>query len=193
VLSSHTRSTWGPPAALILTVDAPSPSTGTGTALYLDGGDAALLRATVVDSAGVVCEDASVRVTFYVSHGPGRVWGTGNGDPANQEPNHSPSRVTYHGLLRAVVKVAQASAVYGTAGEEGLSLLASVNVDAGLGSRSSSIVPIATGQPMPVITVVASAPGLAPASVNISTSVADADAVLATAAGNVYTAYTSGE
>lgn len=101
---------WGPAAAIRLSLDAPSPQTGTGAALYLDGEDAAAVRATVVDAqgeggpgpggrgggttldprphphlrAGHVVRDSSLSVTFAVLSGPGLVWATGNGDPANQ-------------------------------------------------------------------------------------------------------------
>ena len=144
----------------------------------------------MVDGAGNVCEDAAVRVAFAVSAGPGRVWGTGNGDPANQEPNHAPARTAYHGLVRAVVRVAQVSGVAG-GGAGALALLAEVNVDAGVGGRSAPIVPLA-GRAPPVIVVSATAPGLLGASLNISTSAADSDSVLAVAAASVQSAY-SGE
>lgn len=62
VLASASKSSWGAPAAIVLTVDVPSPTTATGSALFLDGVDTALLRATVVDAAGVTCDDASVLV-----------------------------------------------------------------------------------------------------------------------------------
>ena len=189
VLAAHTRASWGAPAALVLSVDSPSPLTGTGGALFLDGADAALVRASVVDAQGVLCEDASsVRVAFTVASGPGAVWGTGNGDPANQEPNHAPSRLAYHGLVRAVVRVTQASAVAGAQDPSALALLAAVNVDAGRGGSSAIVQGVAPGGESAIV-VTASAQGLAGASVTIKTSVALADAVLAVAEANVYQAY----
>ena len=44
VLASDTAASWGPPTALVLSLDAPLPRTGTGAALLLDGADAALVR-----------------------------------------------------------------------------------------------------------------------------------------------------
>jgi hypothetical protein len=44
---------WGAPAAIVLSLDAPSLATGTGSAVYLDGEDVAAVRATVVDTNGV--------------------------------------------------------------------------------------------------------------------------------------------
>jgi hypothetical protein len=180
VLATHSRSSWGAPARVLLTVDAPSPATGTGGALYLDGGDVALIRATIVDAAGEVCADAALPVTFAVTAGPGRVWGVGNGDPANQEPSHAPTRAAYHGLARAVVRVTLAAT--GSAADR--ALLAAVNVDAGASPESSSV--LAGDAPPPsALTITASAPGLAAGSVTVPLSVADADAPLAVAAASV--------
>lgn len=68
VLASDSARSWGAPAALVLSLDAPSLATGTGDgALLLDGGDVALVRATVVDAAGNPCEDATSNITFTVS------------------------------------------------------------------------------------------------------------------------------
>ena len=163
LLASAVKRSWGTPARIALSVDAPSPLTGTGGrgALYLDGLDVALLRATVVDSAGVTIEDAVLSVTFAVAAGPARVWGTGNGDPSDHTPSHSPTLPTYHGLARGVVRVTLVS----TGSDEQRALLAAVNIDAGTGSSSSIAGP---ETPPATITVTASSPGLATGSVVIS-------------------------
>ena len=49
---SHTLLAAGAATAMQLVVDVPSPSTGTGSAMYLDGQDVAFVRAQLVDSAG---------------------------------------------------------------------------------------------------------------------------------------------
>lgn len=93
------------PSALLLSLDAPSEITGTGSSLSLDGQDAALVRLSVVDSNGVLVTNApNVNVSFSVLSGPGAVVGTGNGDPTSHEPNKAAWRTTYHGLARAVVQ-----------------------------------------------------------------------------------------
>ena len=79
VLATHTRKSWGAAVALRLSCDAPSDSTGTGSAVYLDGTDVALLRATVVDAAGNTVADSSANITFTVT-APGLVLGSVNGD-----------------------------------------------------------------------------------------------------------------
>ena len=100
VLATHTRYSWGAPAALVLTIDAPTPTTGTGSAVYLDGTDVALLRATVVDAAGVTIANSVLNVTFAVTAGPGLILGSVNGDPSNHDPNGAPWKPAYHGIVR---------------------------------------------------------------------------------------------
>ena len=187
--TSAPRASWGAPAAVRLSLDAPSAATGTGGALFLDGQDAALVRATVVDAQGNVVEDAANTVSFAVASGPGFVTGTGNGDPSSHEPNHAATRLAYHGLVRAVVRVTQASAVASAAGAGGdaaVALLQAVNVDAGKGGRSASIV--VGGAATPIV-VTASSAGLAGDSLSIATSNDFADSVLQVAAANVNAAY----
>ena len=87
VLGIHSRLKPGPAAGLILSVDVPSPVTGTGDALIADGQDAALIRATVVDAAGHETLHSGANISFEMVSGPGRVIGVGNGDPACTEPN----------------------------------------------------------------------------------------------------------
>jgi hypothetical protein len=109
-VARDTRTTNGPPAALSLSIDAPSAATGTGSALLLDGQDAALLRASVVDKSGNVINQASNNISFRVISGPGRVQGTHNGDPHIHIANNLPSHPAYHGLVRAVIRVTSAAA-----------------------------------------------------------------------------------
>ena len=189
VLATSNRSSWGAPAAVRLSVDVPSAGTGTGSSLYLDGSDTALIRATIVDADGNVCEDATNTVTFAVTSGPGVIVGSGNGDPANQEPNHAASRTAYHGLVRALVRTTQASAVATGAGDGGASavaLLAQVNVDAGRGAHSSAVVQGGAATP---ILLTARSEGLSGDTVTIETSVDFSDSPYEVAAANVGAAY----
>jgi hypothetical protein len=104
------RKTNGVAAKLQLSLDAPSKLTGTGEALILDGQDAALLRASIVDSADEVMHLASNNISFRVVSGPGRIQGSHNGDPHSHEPNNAPWHSAYHGLVRAVVRVTSTAA-----------------------------------------------------------------------------------
>lgn len=110
VVATMERHTNGKAAKLELSIDAPAAATGTGTAVLLDGHDAALLRASVVDDNGRVMHLATNNITFRVVSGPGVVQGTGNGDPHCHEPNNAPWHSAYHGLVRGVIKVTSAAA-----------------------------------------------------------------------------------
>lgn len=180
VLASHTVKSWGAPAAIALTMDAPSLTTGTGAAVVLDGEDVALLRATVVDANGTPCEDASLPVTFTVTSGPGFVWGSGSGNPSDHDAFHAPTRTTYHGLARAVVRAALVGA--GSDGER--AALAYVNVEAGKGVSTASI--LGGGATPPTsMTITASSPGLTPATFVVPLSVDPMDSVLEVAKRSV--------
>jgi hypothetical protein len=185
VLLADTKLSWGAPAAVLLTLDVPSAATGTGSAVYLDGEDVALVRATIVDAAGAVVHDSSLNVTFAVTAGPAIVAGVGNGDPANQEPNRAASRSAYHGLVRGIVRVNLDAS--GSAADRALA--ASINTQAGQGPKSSTIFQGDNSLAPTSITVSASAPGLPTATLTIPLSVDPGSSVLAVAASSVGAAY----
>ena len=106
-LVTHTVATGGAPAKVVASVDVPSDKTGTGTALLLDGQDAGMVQAAVMDSAGHVVQLSTHNVTFQVVSGPGHIIGVGNGDPSCHEPNQVPWRSAYHGLARAIIQVTE--------------------------------------------------------------------------------------
>ncbi len=105
--ASHTVETAGPPAKVQTRIDVPSETTGTGSKLVLDGQDAGMISAVIVDANGAVVPSSSANVTFRIVSGPGRIIGVGNGDPSCHEPNQVPWRSAYHGLARAIVQVTQ--------------------------------------------------------------------------------------
>ena len=176
VVATHTRITAGAAAAIKLTIDAPSPSTGTGEKLLLDGHDVALVRATVVDPSGHPVETAAHNISFDVVSGAGRILGVGNGDPKCHEPHQVSWRSAYNGLARAVVKATEDRASPAAT----RALIREIDLDTG---RSTVRVadPASPDAPIP-ITVTASAPGLASGRVAIEVS-ADgaADGVLGVA------------
>jgi len=186
VLTTHTRMSWGAAAAIALTLDAPNPGFGTGTAVYLDGQDVALVRATVVDAAGTVVADSNANITFTVTAGPAMVWGIGNGDPSSHDPNNAASRPAYHGLLRAIIKTTLAAS--GSAADR--ALMAAVNVEAG-GSVSVATIMQGSNAGAPTqVTVQASAPGLPTATIVIPLSTDPSASVAAAAAASVGAAFT---
>jgi len=90
VIARDESVTHGAAASMVLSVDVPSPRTGTGQALLLDGQDTALLRLSIVDSTGQLVSggvQSATNVTFSVIEGPGRIVGVGNGQPTSHEPN----------------------------------------------------------------------------------------------------------
>lgn len=177
-VATHTRMTAGAATKLVLSIDAPSVATGTGSALVADGEDAALIRATVVDANGNVVPSASNSVTFSVASGPGRVIGTGNGDPRNHEAATGAVHMAYHGLVRAIVQVTQDSASPAWHRERliqidaergnGVRVLppSGVNADAAAGADAGA----GDGADPAPIVVSASSPGLGTATISIPVS-----------------------
>lgn len=89
------RETTGPAAKLVLRTDR--------EAISADGQDVAICRVEVQDSQGRVLPITENPVTFEV-RGPGKVMGTGNGDPTNHEPDPGSTRKAFAGLCMAVVQ-----------------------------------------------------------------------------------------
>ena len=155
LVRSHTLLKPGSAVAIVLTVDAPSNTTGTGEALVLDGHDVAMLRASVIDAAGTLVFASTANITFSVVRGPGRVVGTHNGDDQCHEPDLAPWHSAFGGLARGIVKVTKHSDAR----------LASVDQDpaqvtlvSGGGTEDESI------------TVVAHSPGLKTGSITLAVS-----------------------
>lgn len=180
VVASHTRHTPAPALAIRVTIDAPSPTTGTGSRVVLDGHDVALVRATIVDAAGRPAPQGRHNVTFEVLSGPGRVLGVGNGDPACHEPHQATWRSSYNALARAIIKVS----VDAASSAEARTLMRQIDRDSSHGPVLV-VDPAARYVAAPIV-VKASAPGLASGITTIQVSVdASTDGVLATASANV--------
>eukprot|EP00040_Diaphanoeca_grandis_P027596 m.157324 g.157324 ORF g.157324 m.157324 type:complete len:1028 (+) comp31051_c0_seq1:83-3166(+) len=180
VLGSHTKHSWGNATSVVLSLDAPSVHTGTGSAVYLDGEDVALIRATIVDAAGVTVHSSSLNVTFQVHSGPARIAGVGNGDPAWRGPPTSTVVPTYHGLARAVAKVTQKA----TGSQTERKLEAYVNIDSGKSATSSQIITVNQDNTKYFI-VMAHVVGLPVASITVPVSVDVGDSPLNVATKSV--------
>lgn len=171
-VAQDVRKTNGKAAGLSLTIDAPSQATGTGSAVVLDGHDAALLRASVVDAAGNVMHLADNNISFRVVSGPGFVQGSHNGDVRSHVANNAPWHPAYHGLVRVVIRVNSAAA----RSPRERTLLAQIDVN---GLMAAGKQPLDDDGP---IVVEASSPGFAPARVSIPVSKNEAtDGVMAVA------------
>jgi|EP01047_Picozoa_sp_COSAG01_P042132 hypothetical protein len=171
VVAVDTRLTCGAAAKIELSLDAPSPRTGTGAALLADGVDVALVRAAVLDGRGNVVHNAANLVSFVVKSGSGKLVGTHNGQVRSHESSAQPTVQAYHGLARAVVGVTSVAALPTFERK----LLAAIDLD----SSSSTVVEAAAAD----IVVQASSPGLGTAELTIPVSTDSAvDSVLAVAA-----------
>lgn len=175
-LGVHTVLTSGAPAKLVLTIDAPSAATGTGTALLLDGQDVGLLRAEIVDAHGNFCALASgVNISFKIVSGPGEVMGVHSGDPKSHEPNQRAYHTSYNGLVRGVIRVTSDAAMM-------TGLRRMVDVDGRKKHEHRAVVAAVADGPSTPIVVEVSASGLVSATVSIATSTdAATDSVLAVA------------
>ena len=73
---------------------------GPTAGIAADGQDVALVRVEVTDAAGRFVPDASDHITFSVT-GPGRIYGVGNGDPTDHDPDKATVRA-HPGRLSAL-------------------------------------------------------------------------------------------
>lgn len=129
-LSAHSVvSVASPAASAKLSLDAPSASTGTGTHLVADGEDVAMVRMTLLDSAGNFAYNSTANVTFEIVSGPGKILTTHNGNPADDSPRDVTWVQAYHGLARAFVRSSSDAA---TAHSHRMRML-EIDVDSGAG------------------------------------------------------------
>lgn len=195
-VTTHVVHTSGTAASIVLSLDAPSPLSGTGAALFLDGQDAGLVRATIVDAAGRLVSTASHNVTFEIVSGPGRIVGecgdtlergchsstthagivllagAQNGDPQCHEPNQVAWHSAYHGLVRAVVMVTQDTSSPSWHRQR----LHEIDIDAGARTRI-----VLEGSVATPIVLRASTPGLPSVTIQINTSADESMSVMSVA------------
>ena len=147
---------------LHVTVDVPSASTGTGTALLLDGRDTAMVRCAIVDSAAnnALVSTASNRITWTVSQGPARLAGTSSGNTTSHEWMKSQSVNAYLGLARGMFRVTQDCTSAGRAS------CADIDADAG---RAPTAVKLSGCSTAPIV-IQASSAGFAPVRISIPVS-----------------------
>lgn len=184
VLAEDSRHSFGAAARLVLSLDVPSAATATGSALYLDGQDVALVRATVVDADGHHVVDSVANITFAVL-GPVRIVAAGNGNPASHEPNRAAWHSAYHGLARGIVQVSIDASDTDPATA---ALRREIELDAGKAVGKSSSV-LASGMVVPKeVVVYAVSPGLPRAQLSIPLSIDPADAPMEVATRSVLAA-----
>jgi hypothetical protein len=103
LVATHTVATAGAAAQVLLSLEPMEPGADPHR-LVADKDSVALVRATVVDAAGVVVPGAADLLRFSIT-GPATLIGTGNGDPSCHEHDKAAARSAFHGLARAVLQV----------------------------------------------------------------------------------------
>jgi len=73
------------------------------TTLKADGCDVAVIRVSIKDSKDRVVPTADNLVTFSID-GPGRIIGTGNGNPSSHEPDKASQRMAFNGYCLILVQ-----------------------------------------------------------------------------------------
>jgi len=170
VLATHTiKMPDGGATKIKMFLDVPSEGTGTGNKLLLDGRDVALIRAQISDKNGVLVSTNSLRITFRVVSGPGRVVGIGNGDPTSHEWMKSTSVNAFGGLARLIVAVTEDCV------SPNLAILQNIDLDK---SRHVQIYSDPTKCTTAPILVEAVADGLVKATISIPVSINPEDAPL---------------
>jgi beta-galactosidase len=111
ILATATVATTKAAARLNLTLDHPgigdSRVSGPVGAIKADGADVALVRVQVQDEDGNFVPSANHNITFSVS-GPAMIYGVGNGDPSDHDPDKADYRKAYKGLARVIVQSTRA-------------------------------------------------------------------------------------
>ncbi|MDO6430296.1 beta-galactosidase GalA [Flavitalea sp. BT771] len=90
---------------LVETTTAPARVSLSGdcTKLKADGSDVAVVNVAIKDAMGRVAPTAGNLVTFSIE-GPGRIIGTGNGNPSSHEPDKAMQRTAFNGYCQVLVQ-----------------------------------------------------------------------------------------
>jgi beta-galactosidase len=78
--------------------------------LKADGCDVAVIRVAIKDAKGRVMPTANNLVKFSIE-GPGRIIGTGNGNPTSHEPDKASQRLAFNGYCLVLVQANKDSGV----------------------------------------------------------------------------------
>ncbi len=73
------------------------------TTLKADGCDVAVVRVAIKDARGRVVPTAGNLVTFSIE-GPGKIIGTGNGNPSSHEPDKASQRMAFNGYCMVLIQ-----------------------------------------------------------------------------------------
>jgi len=95
VITKDVVETTTSPSAVVLNSDC--------TTLKADGTDVAVIKVLITDSKGRVVPVADNLVTFSIE-GPGKIIGTGNGNPSSHEPDKASQRKAFNGYCMVLVQ-----------------------------------------------------------------------------------------
>ena len=126
-----------------------------------------MVPASLVDAQGIVVPASDNKVTFRVVSGPGKVWATHNGDPANLSPSLAAWTPAYHGLARAFVRTTMDA----SSSSEHRRRLRQIDLDTPVNPSLEVLPPEQVRSAPSDIVVEASVPGLAPSKINIPVTV----------------------
>jgi beta-galactosidase len=73
------------------------------TSLKADGSDVAVIKVAIKDAKGRVVPTANNLVHFSIE-GPGKIIGTGNGNPSSHEPDKASHRMAFNGYCLVLVQ-----------------------------------------------------------------------------------------
>ena len=80
------------------------------TTLKADGCDVSVIKVAIKDDKGRVCPTANNLVKFSIE-GPGRIIGTGNGNPTSHEPDKASQRMAFNGYCMVLVQADKTAGV----------------------------------------------------------------------------------
>ena len=80
------------------------------TTLKADGCDVSVIKVAIKDDKGRVCPTANNLVKFSIE-GPGRIIGTGNGNPTSYEPDKASQRMAFNGYCMVLVQADKTAGV----------------------------------------------------------------------------------
>jgi beta-galactosidase len=95
VMTKDVVETTTSPAAVVLNSDT--------TILKADGCDVAVVKVAIKDSKGRVVPIADNLIRFSIE-GPGKIIGTGNGDPSSHEPDKASQRKAFNGYCMVLIQ-----------------------------------------------------------------------------------------
>jgi len=80
------------------------------TSLKADGCDVAVIRVAIKDEKGRVVPTANNLVKFSIE-GPGRIIGTGNGNPSSHEPDKANQRMAFNGYCLVLIQTTRQAGI----------------------------------------------------------------------------------